>query len=1347
MRSIRTLIRTLIGATLLAAASAQAATNVIDFNTNPNPGPAGLYLDIGNGSWRASGGVTGAANDGYLSVTDALGGQASKLVFRDLEPGLVVKSFTFECDLRIGGGTARPADGFSLNFVSSTDPMIINAENGTASSTSDYAGTDTEGSLPEEGGRTGLGIGFDTWQSDPISGVQDVVGISIRVDGVLLTQLPVPLRPGNLFPGGTYDEVPNRNLATNNANYAQSQQTGALSSKDLNGDGVVDGADANTAQPNDPADPTWGDWIENLKWEKFKAEVDEFGKVKITWKGVELTPVGGLTTTFAPIPGRLVFGGRTGGAWEVHHVDNIRLVTIPADFVLIGNATGNPIGFRITVSDSGPAITDTNTIALKFNDVTVTPTVVTKTGGTTTIGYDNLAAPLVAGSTNNKVSLTIRDTRGLQQVADRFFTVPAYQTLPASYAVTGVDTAAPGFAVRWHQVPLTPLFGMENTVNRAEQQLYGLRGANTVAAPIENVPDVINYEQLAAVAGSWNLNTSAGGEYTDKAMPLADVGYTDNIAAEIEAYLHFPEAGVYNLIFNSDDGFRTTISPNINEVLNPFMVGQADVGRGAADTVSTLLIPTAGYYPARSVWFEGGGGASFEWVGERVAPNPMARALINDTLRPSIKAYRTRTGTTPGAVTFIKPFTSSGSPYLGSIALMAELEQGTDAIDQNSITMELNGVVVAATKTPSGTKTTVTYDPPGNLASGTYTNRITFAAGTQQYAGTNVFTIRNVPAVPPSLALPASAVNTANAGFLIKTRQQDSGESMANDTYRGLVHAAGLIGPTNIADLSLFTGPSGYYVDTGVINYDQAAGAAVGFFSTAGGFIDNLVPGIPGTALGTDNFVQEILTVLDLQPGNYAMNVNSDDGFIMTIGHPSEAFTLPVVVGEFSGGRGSGTGVGSGTTFYFNIAQAGLYPARLVWYEGGGGANVEWSSAAIDANGNLGVYTLVNDVATAGHVKAYQYPLTSAGAPYIESFAPARTGRGNRAGANTPIMAVIVDGVNAVVPGTVSLTLDSAAVTLPAGAVTKTGNKTTLNYQPAAAFAAGSAHNVALTYGDRTVNWSFTVNSSNVNASTFFIEAEDFNTGGGQSQAAASVMPYAGGAYSGLSATQLIDYDRGNEDSSPIYRIGEEPSVPMDRTGDRDRGLTEIVVNYKIGWTGAGQWYNYTRNFPAGNYNVIGGLSHGDAATTATRVGASLHRVTSSPTQPNQTTAYLGTFDGPATGGWGNNGLIPLMNTNTSPATLASVNLAGANTVRMELLNGDFDFILFVPEGTPRPRINTPPTIAGGNITITWTGGGTLESATTLLNTGTVWTTTGDSDGSFTAPVPTVNTYWRVRSP
>src|SRR5439155_22389676 len=182
--------------------------------------------------------------------------------------------FKFECDLRIGGGTGRPADGFSVNYASADDPATTAG--------GQFNGTDGEpapAGLAEEGTQTGLAIGFDTWQSDPIKGVQDVVGMSVRVDGALLAQFPVPLRQGNTFlpsmpnPGaqGTnyiYDEVPYRNLATNDANYQFALQTGSRNNTDdLNADGTVDGTDPDTPQP-DSTDPNYDLWIKNLTWER-----------------------------------------------------------------------------------------------------------------------------------------------------------------------------------------------------------------------------------------------------------------------------------------------------------------------------------------------------------------------------------------------------------------------------------------------------------------------------------------------------------------------------------------------------------------------------------------------------------------------------------------------------------------------------------------------------------------------------------------------------------------------------------------------------------------------------------------------------------------------------------------------------------------------------------------------------------------------------------------------------------------------------------------------------------------------------------------------------------------------
>src|SRR5688500_82583 len=67
--------------------------------------------------------------------------------------------------------------------------------------------------------------------------------------------------------------------------------------------------------------------------------------------------------------------------------------------------------------------------------------------------------------------------------------------------------------------------------------------------------------------------------------------------------------------------------------------------------------------------------------------------------------------------------------------------------------------------------------------------------------------------------------------------------------------------------------------------------------------------------------------------------------------------------------------------------------------------------------------------------------------------------------------------------------------------------------------------------------------------STFVIEAEDFNHGGGQTVSSASTMPYFGGAYNNLGAVVNVDYfEPADDGSSPEDRLGENPNVPMTQT-------------------------------------------------------------------------------------------------------------------------------------------------------------------------------------------------------
>jgi hypothetical protein len=1149
----------------------------------------------------------------------------------------------------------------------------------------------------------------------------DIEGISVRVDNKVATQVAMPTR------NGACDDI-------------TSLQTGPY-------------------DPNNPGSP------DGLCWQPLSVVLGEDGKLTVTWKGAKL--LDGYQTTYSPSPGRLVFGGRTGGCNENHHVDNISITTIPADKVVIGQASGTPVGFEITTIDSGPAEADPSTAQLTFDGAAVAVSGFEKIGINTYIRFWDLAKPLVAGSTHT-VGLSIKDKRGVEVSGERSFTVPAYVTVPPENAVTGVDTSKRGFKVRAHFNPNTespdggvtwvPRAGyeMENTIARAEEQLFGLRGPNKLTTSDYVEENVINYSfdvnadltstQYGAFQADVN-NPGGPNDWPDIAPwgidPALD---TSNIAAVMETYIYFPETGVYHLIFNSDDGFRTTCFPQVGELLNSLIVGQYDGGRGASDTVCIVYVPQAGYYPLRTVWEQGGGGSNLEWSGMEQVPAKNPRALLNaDVVKPEVttalKCYREMSGPVPAGVTFVDPARNSGNPYPPDITLRVEITDGSAGpVDQGSIALQLDGAAVAPTISKTGAKTLLTYTPPEFLASGsTHTMAVAFtAAGGQSYLGTNAFTVLSYTTIPPSMALPAAVVDKNKPGFLLKTFQvgilqtgATSEDGLDNSTYMAETLIHGLYGWPNLADLSAFTGPGGYYEEPYVINYNGQTGNQ-GHFADTG---PNM-PGIPGTAInegGQDNYAIEMLTVLEFpKAGLYCMGVNSDDGFRTIVGNPQEGNRRgrPMVLGEYDGGRGA-----SDTLFYFRILTPGLYPFRTLYEEGGGGHNVEWFTVTPSRQ-----YVLINDTVNYPNdaIKAYQYPLTSKGSPWIKYFTPVRNtayfnaniAAGGRTGTDAEVKIVLVDGETAVDPATVKMQFDRVDVT---PTVTKAGNETTATYQPPA-MAPGSTHRVDVWFLDRRVNWSFVVGS--LPAAKFFIEAEDFNYDGGKSKPEASVMPYFGGAYAGLGAVVGVDYVRGgSEVSSPLYRLGEPEEVPMERTNDRDRNINEVQVNFRIGWIGDGQWYNYTRDFPAGKFNVYAAISYD--GTGAGQCHATLQDVADATTA-NQTLTELGVFDAPGThdiGGWGANALVPLKD---GSGNLVELTLGGAKTLRYSASSGDWDYMLFIPPVAVvvPPKFTAWRINADRTITVEWDPpGGTLQAAPTVLGP---WQDVPDAQTPFTF-APTEN--------
>ena len=152
-----------VSITVFAGQNLAGAGGTVNQTFNFDNGlPANAYL-FGVAGLVASGGVNSTP---YLRLNDALGSQNGSLVLGELLPGKVVNGFTANFSMRIGGGSAEPADGFSFNFASDVP----------------YAAAPVSGTS-EEGAGTGLSICYDGYQA---AGVANTTAFRIKWNGTSL---------------------------------------------------------------------------------------------------------------------------------------------------------------------------------------------------------------------------------------------------------------------------------------------------------------------------------------------------------------------------------------------------------------------------------------------------------------------------------------------------------------------------------------------------------------------------------------------------------------------------------------------------------------------------------------------------------------------------------------------------------------------------------------------------------------------------------------------------------------------------------------------------------------------------------------------------------------------------------------------------------------------------------------------------------------------------------------------------------------------------------------------------------------------------------------------------------
>ena len=285
---------------------------------------------------------------------------------------------------------------------------------------------------------------------------------------------------------------------------------------------------------------------------------------------------------------------------------------------------------EVRIADGDFAV-QADSIQLLTNGATSAP-IITRAGAITTV---RLAPdPLWAFGTTYTVSISLEDTASPPNTISKqwqFTTMGTVPVIPASFAQPADSGMSNGFTVRLVQAPVNA--GLENSTARTETQLAG-------GYPVER--------QVFATAATVNYNIGApaqsGAFGGDLQFPEVNPSVNpNNLAVEAVAYLAL-NAGVYQFLVNSDDGFRVmTLAAPLDT--NPLVLGECNCGRGPSDTLFSFLVLTNGLYPFRLTYEQGVGGATLEWAYLDTATG--TRALINDPAAPgAVLAYRFCSGLT-----------------------------------------------------------------------------------------------------------------------------------------------------------------------------------------------------------------------------------------------------------------------------------------------------------------------------------------------------------------------------------------------------------------------------------------------------------------------------------------------------------------------------------------------------------------------------------------------------------------------------------------------------------------------------------------------------------------------------
>ena len=513
---------------------------------------------------------------------------------------------------------------------------------------------------------------------------------------------------------------------------------------------------------------------------------------------------------------------------------------------------------------------------------------------------------------------------------------------------------------------------------------------------------------------------------------------------EMCTWLNFTQPGDYVMTFNSDDGARLTIpygNPRSKMAggihLTSFEGGRGTAGAGfdprGGMNWAAFHISTPGAYPFRLLWENGGGGGGVEWsIFQPLADGSLAYTLINDTTTPgtTVSAWQVSSNDTPFVAYIFPPpadvygpqptifltpglSTPTQVPTTQTNDLTIVLSDATTSVNTNTISLTFNGISQPISISGSNgltyitrSATAVPYWPPG--AYGQLILTFTDSSGRTINDPVTYVSTAFWGTLANQNGYPLGSGDSSRRGFLLRTYALDPSGSTAIPQRNHVTEQilTGLWGPNTANPVSPVYGnannflpppTNGYFIlagsgsggSNGLVNFNPGGGSQ-GDFTSANGYTDQVLPGIPGTvgtaANRTNDYVCEFLSYLEFPTnGTYLLCVSSDDGFRLTRGWGAANNNGALVVNLPASLRGPKPtaqsslllNVGSGTTPVTNPITGTLVLARGPY--SGGTPNNPYGSTNFNGLGYSVDGCVINNAgALAGNI-ALMYRSTSCG--------------------------------------------------------------------------------------------------------------------------------------------------------------------------------------------------------------------------------------------------------------------------------------------------------------------------------------------------------------------------------